>query len=195
MPPPQPGSTGPDPAIIGPILTPYGGIYPQPLTNDSYPPQRAQGLINTQSLAMRPVRKTRIITLSLDSQATGNQSQIYSNKLPFTYTIRDVLFYATAFGGSSYWNVTWSWTGNDSSINTLNGSPQSIFAPFCNTSGVGVGSLIFTASSVMQFYDINIFVDTRDSILIFNNINNTGGTAGFAVAIVIEISPDTETVP
>lgn len=194
-PPPPAGSSGPDPSQAGPILTPYGGIYPQPVTPSSYGPQQAENLLYTQSLAMRPVRQTKIISISLESQGNGTQTQQLTELLPFAYLIRDVIFYSTGVGGTSFWTLAWTWNGTDGASVTLNGSTNSIFSSFGISSTQGNISGIYTASPVMPFYGLNIFVPVKNSQLIFNNINNTGAVATFVLGIVIEIYPDTEILP
>lgn len=194
-PPPPSGSSGPEGSQQGPILTPYGGIYPQPMTPGGYSPQQAAGILGESSIAWRPLQQVNIAVLSFYACISGSQTYAQTERFPFPFTIRDMLIFFD--GPNSDGNLQFG-TSNDNlsaAILNTNGQQSNLILPQSrNSGGVALGCVI-AMTPVIPIYNLGYHVSEPNSFIWAYFFNGDSSTRNAQIVATIEIAPGSEAIP
>lgn len=195
IPPPPSGSSGPEGVEQGPILTPYGGIYPQPLTQGAFSQQQAAGLLGGSSIAWRPQQNIKIITLSFLNIAPATTSLVKSGVIPTAFTIRDILIYFDNTSSES--NMQIGTSSNNLTVAELSANilqSNLILSQSRRSDGAILGCIIAMTPAI-AIYNLNTYVNSRTSYVYGQFLNAGTEVTNAQIIMTIEMEPGSETVP
>lgn len=192
-----PTFTPPDPYVPsdGPRLNPYGGIISPRPGPGGYGPQQAAGILDTYGLEVRPLRKTRTLTLHLNAVASSMTGKVLSDVINTAFTIKDIYFYCSSPTSASFMSGGLTWQGNDAAVVQPNTSPSSFIMPQSNSNSYNFNTLIPPIVAAIPMYDLNWYVDQQGSQLWFLFGNGDAAAASALMVATIIIEQGTETIP